>query len=403
LLHAAFHRRRQGVLRKARPNGDEQAQLRFGRIVPGGINRHFSVAPQDAHRQRIGKNEAALQLLMRRPMNGCAPGGTAGLALLHEGSVSFKGGFVNVPSSKWLPRWKYCIASPMLSLNVLTMRFVQSISAMQRQSRAWQAQRAAVGFVPTMGFLHEGHVSLIKRARRAVGRKGKVVVSLYVNPTQFAPHEDLAAYPRDLARDKKLCAGAGADVLFAPSDGEMYPEDFSTYVTEEKLSQRMEGAARPTHFRGVATILTKLFNIVQPAVAVFGAKDFQQAAVVQKMVIDLNFPLKIIVSPTVRESSGLAMSSRNKYLSPEQRQQAVILWHAITRARKLVQAAGSIPAAQLCKELHRLIITQPQARVDYIEFFDPKTLNYAPKVTRGTQIALAVFVGKTRLIDNAVL
>ena len=262
---------------------------------------------------------------------------------------------------------------------------------MQRQSRAWLAQRAAIGFVPTMGFLHEGHVSLIKRARRAVGRKGKVVVSLYVNPTQFAPHEDLAAYPRDLARDKKLCAEAGADVLFAPSDG------------EEKLSQRMEGTARPTHFRGVATILTKLFNIVQPAVAVFGAKDFQQAAVVQKMVIDLNFPLKIIVSPTVRESSGLAMSSRNKYLSPEQRQQAVILWHAIIRARKLVQAAGSIPAAELGKELHRLIITQPQARVDYIEFFDPKTLAPAERVKKGTQIALAVFVGKTRLIDNTTL
>jgi pantoate--beta-alanine ligase len=283
------------------------------------------------------------------------------------------------------------------------MRFVQSISAMQREAKKWKEQRSAVGFVPTLGFLHEGHVSLIRRARKAVGRKGKVVVSLYVNPTQFAPNEDLAAYPRDPARDKKLCAAAGTDFLFAPSDREMYPEGFSTYVAEEVLSQGMEGAARPTHFRGVTTILAKLFHIVQPTVAVFGAKDFQQAAVVQKMVADLNFALKIIVSPTVRESSGLAMSSRNKYLSPDQRQEAVILWHAIQRARKLVRAATSIPAAQLQKQLRALISTQPQARVDYIEFFDPKTLAPTPKVTPGTQIALAVFVGKTRLIDNATL
>jgi pantoate--beta-alanine ligase len=283
------------------------------------------------------------------------------------------------------------------------MRFVKNISAMQRQARSWQALQLPIGFVPTMGFLHEGHTSLIKRARRAVGHKGKVVVSLYVNPTQFAPHEDLAAYPRDLARDKKLCARAGADVLFAPSDREMYPASFSAYVSEERLSQTMEGAARPSHFRGVTTVLAKLFNIVQPSVAIFGAKDFQQAAVVRKMVEDLNFPLKIIVSPTVRESDGLAMSSRNQYLTPAQRREAVILWHAIQRARKSVKAAASMPAARLQKELRALIATQPQSRVDYIEFFDPQTLAPVQKVKRGTQIALAVFVGKTRLIDNATL
>jgi pantoate--beta-alanine ligase len=182
----------------------------------------------------------------------------------------------------------------------------------------------------------------------------------------------------------------------------MYPEGFSTYVAEERLSQRMEGAVRPTHFRGVATVLAKLFHIVQPSVAVFGAKDFQQAAVVRKMVEDLNFPLKIIVGPTVRELGGLAMSSRNQYLTPAQRREAVILWRAMQRARDAV-AAASVPAARLQKELRALIATQPQSRVDYIEFFDPQTLAPVHKVEKGTQIALAVFIGKTRLIDNGTL
>jgi pantoate--beta-alanine ligase len=282
------------------------------------------------------------------------------------------------------------------------MRFVKTISAMQRLARSWQARQVPVAFVPTMGSLHEGHLSLVQRARRAVGRKGKVVVSLYVNPTQFAPHEDLAAYPRDLARDKKLCAQAGVDVLFAPSDREVYPGGFSTFVAEERLSRRMEGAARPTHFRGVTTILAKLFHIVQPGVAVFGAKDIQQAAVVRKMVADLNFPLKIIVAATVRERDGLALSSRNQYLTPDQRRQAVVLWRALQRAKKAV-AAASVPAARLEKELRALIATQPESRLDYIEFFDPQTFAPVQKAKRGTHIALAVFIGKTRLIDNATL
>jgi pantoate--beta-alanine ligase len=255
-----------------------------------------------------------------------------------------------------------------------------------------------------MGFLHEGHLSLVTRARREIGRDGKVVLSIYVNPTQFAPHEDLAAYPRDFSRDKKLCAQAGVDVLFAPSDHEMYPAGFSTYVAEERLSQSMEGAARPTHFRGVTTVLAKLFHLVQPAVAVFGAKDFQQAAVVRKMVQDLNFPLKIIVAPIVREASGLALSSRNKYLTDDQRQQAAILPRAIQQARAALAGAGkSVPAERLREELRALIATQPQSRVDYIEFFDPQTLAPVGNVKKGTQIALAVFIGKTRLIDNATL
>jgi len=273
---------------------------------------------------------------------------------------------------------------------------------MQRQARTWRALQVPVAFVPTMGSLHEGHLSLVARARREIGRAGKVTVSIYVNPTQFAPHEDLAAYPRDFSRDKKLCAQTGVDVLFAPSDREMYPAGFSTYVAEERLSQSMEGAARPTHFRGVTTVLAKLFHIVQPTVAVFGAKDFQQAAVVQKMVRDLNFPLKIIVGPTVREPGGLALSSRNKYLTMDQRVQAAILRRAIQRARDAV-ARTTVPAVSLRAELRALIATQPQSRLDYIEFFDPQTLAPVQKVRRGTQIALAVFIGKTRLIDNARL
>jgi len=273
---------------------------------------------------------------------------------------------------------------------------------MQRLAQKWRAEKISIGFVPTMGFLHAGHVRLIKRARDLVGKKGKVVVSIYVNPTQFAPNEDLAKYPRDLERDKKLCREAGVDLLFVPGDKEMYPPDFSTFVVEEKLSRTMEGAARPTHFRGVATVVAKLFNIVLPDAAVFGQKDFQQAAVVQRMVRDLNFPIKIVVAPTQREPDGLAMSSRNKYLSPLQRGQATILWRAMQQAKQRVQKK-TVAAEKLKNEIVQLISTQSEARLDYVEFFDPKTLEPVNEVKPGNQIALAVFIGKTRLIDNAKL
>jgi pantoate--beta-alanine ligase len=253
-----------------------------------------------------------------------------------------------------------------------------------------------------MGYLHPGHVSLIERARRAVGRRGKVVVSIYVNPTQFAPTEDLAKYPRDLDRDRKLCANAGVDVVFLPADSEMYPPDFSTYVVEEELARGMEGVSRPTHFRGVTTIVAKLFHIVLPTVAVFGAKDYQQVAIVTKMVRDLNFPLKIIVAPTRREPDGLAMSSRNKFLSEPQRRQATVLWRALQQAKAAVGTAP-ISAARLKQKLGRLIATQPEARLDYIEFFDSQSLEPLPQVSKGTRMALAVFIGTTRLIDNGAL
>ena len=257
-----------------------------------------------------------------------------------------------------------------------------------------------------MGYLHEGHLSLVRDARRRVGRPGVVGVSIYVNPTQFGPREDLASYPRDLPRDTRLCRQAGVDFLFVPSDAEMYPGRqegrFSTYVVEETLARVMEGASRPTHFRGVTTVVAKLFNLVQPAVAVFGAKDFQQAAIIQRMTADLNFPVQVVVAPTWREPDGLAMSSRNKYLSPSQRAQAVVLSQAWHEARAAVRAAARpVPAARLKTRLRALIEQQPEARVDYIEFFDPATLQPVAQVRTGVQMALAVFVGRTRLIDNA--
>ncbi len=273
---------------------------------------------------------------------------------------------------------------------------------MQRQVKAWRSRQIPIGLAPTMGFLHEGHLSLVALARKAVGAKGVVVLSIYVNPTQFAPTEDLAAYPRDFTRDRDLCRHAGVDVIFAPTDGEMYPGGYSAYVEEERFSKRMEGDARPTHFRGVATVVAKLFNIVQPKAAVFGQKDFQQAAVVKKMAADLNFPLKVIVGPTLREPSGLAMSSRNKYLTLEQRQQAAVLFQAINKAKAAV-ASGPVPAKQLEAELSALLASVPDSRVDYIEFFDPETLEAVENARKGTQLALAVFIGKTRLIDNGML
>ena len=288
------------------------------------------------------------------------------------------------------------------------MRIVTTVATMQRLARGWRRAGTPVGFVPTMGYLHDGHLSLVRKARQLIGRRGQAVVSIYVNPTQFGPNEDLASYPRDLSRDKRLCRGAGVDVLFVPKDGEIYPgkanKTFSTYVVEESLSKGMEGDTRPGHFRGVATVVAKLFNIVLPDVAVFGAKDCQQAAVVKRLVRDLNFPVKIVVAPTVREADGLALSSRNKYLSSEERQQAVALWQAIQQARATVRGSkGGVSANRLRSELKWLIETRPAARVDYIEFFDPETLRPAAKIRRGMHAALAVFVGKTRLIDNARL
>jgi pantoate--beta-alanine ligase len=277
---------------------------------------------------------------------------------------------------------------------------------MQRLARRWRQRGVRVGLVPTMGYLHEGHLSLVREARRRVGKSGRVVVSIYVNPTQFAPTEDLSRYPRDLKRDLKLCRDTGADVVFVPSDAAMYPGKnegrYSTYVVEETLSRSMEGASRPTHFRGVTTIVAKLFNLVLPDVAVFGAKDWQQAAIVKRMVADLNFPLQIVVNATVREADGVAMSSRNRYLIGDLRPQATVLSRSIKMARDAV-VKKTVSAAQLKTAMTRLVRTAPGARLDYVEFFDGETLKLVKQVQRGTHMALAVFIGKTRLIDNGRL
>jgi pantoate--beta-alanine ligase len=234
-----------------------------------------------------------------------------------------------------------------------------------------------------------------------------VVVSIFVNPTQFGPNEDLARYPRDFARDKALCKSVGVDVVFAPTAREMYPagegRQHSTCVVEEELSRGMEGASRPTHFRGVTTVVAKLLNIVLPDIAVFGAKDFQQAAIVRRMVRDLNFPLRVVVAPTLREPDGLAMSSRNKYLEGALRQDATVLWRALQHARERVREDACITATRLRREIEKLINSVSSARLDYVEFFHPETLIPVTRVEAGTQMALAVFVGETRLIDNSRL
>jgi pantoate--beta-alanine ligase len=288
------------------------------------------------------------------------------------------------------------------------MRLIERVRSMQALARQWMRHGRPVAFVPTMGYLHPGHMSLVARARREVGAEGRVVLSLYVNPTQFGPKEDFRQYPRDLPKDRRLCRAAGVDVLFAPTDREMYPQDHglpaSTFVTEECLSQGMEGASRPGHFRGVTTVVAKLFLIVQPDVAIFGAKDFQQAAVIKKMTRDLHFPVRLVVAPTLRESDGLAMSSRNAYLSPSERAQAVVLSRALATARRRVrQAVRPLRSRDLITALRREIEERPDARVDYVAFFHPVTLQPCPQVTRGTQLALAVRIGRTRLIDNGLL
>ena len=306
-----------------------------------------------------------------------------------------RAGFFRVDTSRGLPHF-------------FGMRIVKSVAAMQRLALGWRRAGVGVGFVPTMGYLHAGHLSLVQRARQLAGRDGQVVVSIYVNPTQFGPAEDLSRYPRDLARDSDLCRAAGVDVIFVPDDRQMYPrgEDagFSTYVVEENLARRMEGESRPTHFRGVTTVVAKLFNLVLPDAAVFGAKDWQQAAIVRRMARDLNFPVKIVVAPTRREADGLALSSRNKYLTGDLRRQALVLWHSIQAVRAaLRQSRTPIPAARLKERVQRLVDLEPAARLDYVEFFEPNTLLPVKQGRRGTQKALAVYIGQTRLIDNARL
>ncbi|OGO74155.1 MAG: pantoate--beta-alanine ligase [Chloroflexi bacterium RIFOXYD12_FULL_57_15] len=256
-----------------------------------------------------------------------------------------------------------------------------------------------VGFVPTMGYLHEGHISLARRARQECGR---VVASIFVNPTQFGPNEDLSNYPRNLERDLRLLEAAGVDLVWMPTPEVMYPPGFATWVEVEGLTRPLEGAARPGHFRGVTTVVAKLLNAVQPTKAYFGQKDAQQAAVIRRMARDLNFPVEIVVCPTVREADGLAMSSRNSYLSAEERQAATILFRALTAA-KSAYARGERNAESLRKIMAETLASEPLAKMQYVSCADYDTLEELETVTGKTLLSMAVFMGKTRLIDNFVL
>jgi pantoate--beta-alanine ligase len=279
------------------------------------------------------------------------------------------------------------------------MQIIKSPAEMQQTAFALRAAGKRLGCVPTMGFLHAGHLSLVALARE---RSDVVVLTLFVNPTQFGPKEDLAKYPRDFERDATLCRDAGVDILFAPEAGTMYAPDASLYVVEEKLSRGLCGAARPGHFRGVCTVVAKLFNLCLPHVAVFGAKDAQQLRVLRRMTRDLNFPIEIVAGPIIREPDGLAMSSRNVYLSADERQQALVLKRALDEAARLFHA-GERATAPLKAAMEQIIAQAPAAKIDYIEIVEDDTLEPVATLAKPALIVLAVFVGKTRLIDNMVL
>ncbi|MFQ5664510.1 MAG: pantoate--beta-alanine ligase [Terriglobia bacterium] len=270
---------------------------------------------------------------------------------------------------------------------------------MQVAATGLRALGKRIGFVPTMGALHEGHLSLVRAARQ---RTDVTVVSVFVNPTQFAPGEDYRRYPRPLEADSARLLREGVDFLFAPSAEEIYPPDFQSYVTVERLGTPLEGQFRPGHFRGVATVVLKLFNIVQPHLAFFGQKDAQQSVVIQQLVRDLNLPVEIVVCPIVREPDGLALSSRNAYLSPEERQAALVLYRSLLRARELIEN-GERRAEEILRAMRALIAQQPRARIDYIGVVDASSLQPVARVAGRTLIALAVWVGSARLIDNMII
>jgi pantoate--beta-alanine ligase len=256
-----------------------------------------------------------------------------------------------------------------------------------------------VGFVPTMGYLHEGHLSLVRRARAECA---SVAVSIFVNPTQFGPNEDLSTYPCDLTRDLGLLEAEKVDLVWMPTPDAMYPPDFQTWVTVEEVAQPLDGRLRPGHFRGVTTIVTKLFNGVQPQTAYFGQKDAQQAIVIQQMTRDLNLPIDIVICPIIREPDGLAMSSRNTYLNPKERQAATALYRGLSAANAAFEA-GERNAGRLCDVVTETIASEPLARLQYVSCAHPDTLQELGTVADGALISLAAFVGQTRLIDNIVI
>jgi len=279
------------------------------------------------------------------------------------------------------------------------MDVVRTVTELRERVGDARRRGRTVGLVPTMGAMHAGHASLVRRAR---AENGYVVVSIFVNPTQFGPSEDLDKYPRDMVGDSDLCEKEGVDLIFAPTVQEMYPDGFRTYVTVEGLSEVLCGASRPGHFRGVTTVVAKLFNQVGPDKAYFGRKDVQQAVIIQRMVRDLDIPVEIVVCPTVRDNDGLALSSRNSYLSPEERKQATVLYRALSAAQEMFTAGRHDPGALLAR-MKDIIASQPLVRPDYLRIVDSETLEDVQSVCRGALVTVAAHVGGARLIDNITL
>jgi pantoate--beta-alanine ligase len=279
------------------------------------------------------------------------------------------------------------------------LKTYNTIRDMRAASRAARRTGLRLGLVPTMGALHEGHLSLIRAAKASCQ---VVAASIFVNPTQFGPNEDLAKYPRPLERDRELLENEGVDLLFAPPVDEMYPNGTPTWVTVEDLSDKLDGRSRPGHFRGVTTIVTKLFHAVEPDAAFFGQKDAAQAAIIRRMARDLNSPVEIVICPIVREPDGLAMSSRNIYLDLQQRKQALVLQRSLMQVKQM-DGAGEYNAARLIVAAKEVFVTEPAVRLDYFEIVDPDSLDPVNDVSKGALVAVAAFVGTTRLIDNILL
>jgi pantoate--beta-alanine ligase len=279
------------------------------------------------------------------------------------------------------------------------MKIAQTIEEARAASRSARLSSKRVGLVPTMGALHEGHLSLVRAAKTQCD---VVAVSIFVNPTQFGPSEDFAKYPRDFERDQELLEKEDVDMVFAPSVDEMYPPGGVTYVTVEGLSEKLCGRSRPGHFRGVTTVVSKLFHIIEPDKAFFGQKDAAQVAVISRMVRDLNFPVEIVVCPIVREPDGLAMSSRNAYLDPQQRDSALVLYRSLSRVQAMFKA-GEREISRLLSAGKEMFVQEPSMRLDYLEIVDPENLEPVSELSKPALVAVAAFVGPTRLIDNLVL
>lgn len=278
------------------------------------------------------------------------------------------------------------------------MKTETKVSEVKKQIKEWKKENLSIGFVPTMGYLHEGHASLIKAARE---QNDRVAVSIFVNPMQFGPKEDLASYPRDFEKDSELCESLGVDLIFHPEPSEMYHDNFSSYVDMSVLTEELCGLSRPVHFRGVCTVVNKLFNIVQPDRAYFGQKDAQQLAIIRHMVDDLNMNLEVIGCPIVREEDGLAKSSRNTYLSEEERKAALILSKSIRLGRSMVEA-GEEDTSVIINAMKELINSEPLAKIDYVKAVDGITIRQTDRVQKPMLVAIAVYIGKTRLIDNFI-